>query len=204
MNSSSSSSNIVTPLFIESVISRRFHFTITDLSLDDTTEFHSFVENKVKNELEGNCIDEGFVRPNTIKVITISSGLLNRSQVSYDIIFRCEIFHPVIDSVLSCRAISATRAGIRAISSDDETSPFIAFITREHNLKEKDYSKTEENHIFLASVIAFRFELNDKRVSVIGKLIKKVSTESEIEEVEKISKPISPKPSKKKTKKEIK
>jgi DNA-directed RNA polymerase subunit E'/Rpb7 len=165
-----------TNLFVESVLSRRLHFLITDLRLNTSDEFQQFVETQAKNEFEGICIDEGYVRPNTLKVVNISSGLLERSKISYDVMFRCEIFRPVADAVISCKAISATKAGIRAMSSSAssvESSPFIAFITREHNVKEKDYLKTEKDETFLASILAFRFELNDKNVSIIGKFLKK-------------------------------
>lgn len=162
-----------TNLFIESVLSRRLYLLITDLLIDDADAFHAFVENKMKNEYEGICIDEGFVRVNTVKVVNISAGMLHRTQIAYDVTFRCEIFRPVNDAIISCKAISSTRAGIRAISAVEEPTPFIAFITREHNMKEREYLKTEQDQTFLASIIAFRFELNDKSVSVLGKFIKK-------------------------------
>jgi DNA-directed RNA polymerase subunit E'/Rpb7 len=166
-------------LFVESVLTRRMHFGITEIQNDD---FHQFIERQAKNKFESICIDEGFVKPNSLKVVTISTGFLNKTKISFDVTFECEIFLPMNDAIINCKAVSCTRAGIRAVSSTEEISPFVAFITREHNLSE--IIKIEKDEKFSAIILASRYELNDKQVSIIGKFIKRKRKEQEDDEEE--------------------
>jgi hypothetical protein len=72
---------------------------------------------------------------------------------------------------LNCIAKNITKAGIRAESSDEQPSPFILFIARDHYYSSDYFNSIEENEKFVARVIAQRFELNDKYVSVIAELV---------------------------------
>ena len=155
-----------TKLFIQSVLSRRLHFSITQLQ---GVNFDTFVQSQAKLQFENVCIDEGFVRPNSLKVISVSTGILNKTKISFEVMFECEIFYPMNEAIIFCKAVSSTKAGVRAISANEDISPFVAFITREHNLNDKDYLKLEKNETFYASILASRYELNDKQVSIIGK-----------------------------------
>ena len=72
---------------------------------------------------------------------------------------------------LNCIAKNITKAGIRAESVDEQPSPFVLFIARDHYFASEYFNSIEENEKFVARVIAQRFELNDKYVSVIAELV---------------------------------
>ena len=72
---------------------------------------------------------------------------------------------------LSCIAKNITKAGIRAESIDEQPSPFVLFIARDHYFASDYFNSIEEDNKFVARVIAQRFELNDKYVSVIAELV---------------------------------
>jgi DNA-directed RNA polymerase subunit E'/Rpb7 len=129
---------------------------------------------KIKDEYEGKCVVEGYIQPGSCVIKGYSSGLLKSNYVIYEVIFECLSCFPVQGMLIECVAINITKAGIRAeINTDKKPSPAVVFITRDHNYNIDEFSKIKEGDIFMARVIGQRFELNDKFVSIIAKLITK-------------------------------
>jgi len=129
------------------------------------------LETTISRMVGGKCILEGFVKPNSVRVITFSSGLIKSDKVIFDVVFNCEVCHPVAGMTLSCVAKNITKAGIRAESADEQPSPFILFVARDHYYASEYFNSIEENDKFMARVIGQRYELNDKYVSIIAELI---------------------------------
>jgi hypothetical protein len=119
----------------------------------------------------GKCIVEGYVKPGSIRVITFSSGIVKGENIVFDVVFNCDVCFPVAGMNLNCIAKNITKAGIRAESVDEQPSPFVLFIARDHYYSNEYFNSIEENERFIATVIAQRFELNDKYVSVIAQLV---------------------------------
>jgi DNA-directed RNA polymerase subunit E'/Rpb7 len=132
---------------------------------------HQTIEKTIASMVEGKCMVEGFVKSNSVKVITFSSGIVKGDSVLFDVVFECEVCFPVAGMLLNCVAKNITKAGIRAESSDETPSPFILFVARDHFYANDYFNWIEENEKFVARVIAQRFELNDKYVSVFGELV---------------------------------
>jgi hypothetical protein len=73
---------------------------------------------------------------------------------------------------INCIAVNITKsAGIRAEIADISPSPAVIFITRDHHYNDDYFSQIKEGDRFSATVIGQRFELNDKFISIIAKLI---------------------------------
>ena len=73
--------------------------------------------------------------------------------------------------LFNCVAKNITKAGIRAESVEDKPTPFVLFIARDHFYESEYFNSIEENEKFTAKVIAQRFELNDKYISIIAELV---------------------------------
>ncbi len=129
------------------------------------------LENTIAKMVGGKCIVEGYVKPGSIRVITFSSGIVKGENIIFDVVFNCEVCFPVAGMNLNCIAKNITKAGIRAESSDEQPSPFVLFVARDHYYASEYFNSIEENEKFIATVIAQRFELNDKYVSVIAQLV---------------------------------
>ena len=129
------------------------------------------LETTITKMVAGKCIVEGYVKPGSIRVITFSSGVVKGDKVIFNVVFNCEVCYPVSGMNLNCIAKNITKAGIRAESSDEQPSPFILFIARDHYYASEYFNSIEENEKFVARVIAQRIELNDKFVSIIAELV---------------------------------
>ena len=130
------------------------------------------IAQKMIANFEGKCVVEGFIKPGSINIVTHSSGLISGDNVSFEVVFQCNICFPVEGMVINCVAKNITKAGIRGESSDEQPSPFIVFIARDHHHMNEQFTGIKENDKFSVRVIGQRFELNDKFVSIIGELKK--------------------------------
>jgi len=132
---------------------------------------HQTVERTIAAMVEGKCIVEGFVKTGSVRVITYSSGLVKSDSVLFNVVFECSVCYPVAGMLMNCIAKNITKAGIRAESSEETPSPFVLFIARDHYYASDYFNSIEEKEKFTARVIAQRFELNDKYVSIIAELV---------------------------------
>jgi DNA-directed RNA polymerase subunit E'/Rpb7 len=131
------------------------------------------IEQNVSANFEGKCIVEGYVRIGSSKIITYSSGVISRGiNISFEVVFECDVCFPVEGMLISCIAKNITKAGIRADSADEEPSPVVVFVAKDHNYNNDAFSEVKEGDKFNVRVIGQRFELNDKYVSIIGELVK--------------------------------
>tara|TARA_B100001769_G_C22112500_1_gene602363 strand:+ start:4050 stop:4784 length:735 start_codon:yes stop_codon:yes gene_type:complete len=127
------------------------------------------LENIIRFEYEGKCISEGYVKPNSTKILTYSSGLVNSDSIIFEVVLECMICLPVEGMHINCNIKNITRAGIRA-ETEESPSPIVVFVARDHSTNSK-YNNLVENQEIIVRVIGQRFELNDKYISIIAELI---------------------------------
>lgn len=128
----------------------------------------------ISTQIENKCTVDGFVHPNTCKILSHSSGLLQGPNVVFDVAYSCSVFLPCEGAILVCRVKSVTSAGILAgINGASVVNPVIVYILREHHASDSDkyFISIRPDAVVRVKVIGHRFELNDKHVSVIGELI---------------------------------
>jgi DNA-directed RNA polymerase subunit E'/Rpb7 len=148
------------------MLSEKLHITFKDIN----SKINTNLENLIKNKVEGICIDEGFVKPNSVKLISYSSGELFANNVAFDIVYECLVANTVESMTFDCIVKSITKVGIRA-EINESVSPFVVFIARDHHFDNELFSKINENDIINVRVLGQRYELNNKFISVIAELI---------------------------------
>jgi len=161
--------NKITSIYSRCLITRKIVLPITSIgkNLKET------IEENIRGNFEGKCMIEGFIKPDSTKVITYSSGIIYRgSSISFEVVFECEVCFPVEGMLISCLAKNITKAGIRADSANDFPSPVVVFIAKDHHYNVGHFNDVKEGDKINVRVIGQRFELNDKFVSVIGELVK--------------------------------
>jgi DNA-directed RNA polymerase subunit E'/Rpb7 len=131
------------------------------------------IEENIKASFEGKCIVEGYIKTNSSKIVTHSSGLITKGNlISFEVVFECDICFPVEGMLVPCIAKNITKAGIRAESASDVPSPIVVFVTKDHHYNSVYFSEVKEGDKINVRVIGQRFELNDKYISIIGELVK--------------------------------
>lgn len=135
-------------------------------------DIYNILEAKIKNFNENKCIKEGFIKNNSVKLLTYSSGELFGNKVLFECVFECLITNPVESTLINCVAKSLTKVGVRAeLELEDGSSPYIIFIARDHHYNNEMFSQIKENDILQVRILGQRYELNDKFISIIAELI---------------------------------
>jgi DNA-directed RNA polymerase subunit E'/Rpb7 len=134
---------------------------------------NEIIEENVKFLFEGKCLAEGYIKPESSKIITYSSGSIERGNIiSFIVVFECDICFPVEGMIIPCVAKNITKAGIRAESANKFPSPIVVFIAKDHHFNLPQFSEIKEGDNINVRVIGQRFELNDKYISIIAELVK--------------------------------
>ena len=152
-------------LYTNSLLTRRVQLGISSI----TQELDKHILRELTNSLEGKCVMEGYIRPSSIKIVSKSGGLLDKNNVLFDIVLSCDVCLPSEGMILDCVAKNITKAGIRAEIREDP-SPVVIFISRDHNYMSKYFGSIKEGQSIQVKIIGFRFELNDRYISIIADL----------------------------------
>ena len=160
---------ILSSIYSRAIITRNVTLSINVIGKN----LKQVIEEYISFNYEGKCIVEGFIKPNSTKIINYSSGTIKRGNyVSFDVVFECELCFPVEGTIIACIAKTNTKAGITAESVDEKPSPIIVFIARDHHYSSSYFNEIQEGDKINIKVIGQRFELNDKYISIIGELMK--------------------------------
>ena len=155
-------------IYIRSLLTQKIVLDYIDVNL----ELFNKLEHKIKKLNEGKCVKEGYVKNNSVKLLTYSSGELFGNKLLFECVFECLITNPVESMIINCITKSITKVGVKAeLIVDDNISPYIIFIARDHHYNNETFSQIKENDILQVRIIGQRYELNDKFISVIAELI---------------------------------
>jgi len=138
---------------------------------DVAKNIDKIIKTNIVYNFEGKCVVEGFVKPNSVIILTYSSGIVKGINVIFEVVFECQVCCPVEGMLVDCIAKNITKAGIRGESASETPSPIVVFVARDHQYSNAYFSAIQENDVFTARVIGQRFELNDKYVSIIAEAI---------------------------------
>ncbi len=131
------------------------------------------IEEYVRDHFEGKCIVDGYVKPQSSKVVRYSSGVIDRgNRVVFDIMFECDICLPVEGMTMSCVVKNVVKAGVRAEIANEVPSPVVVFVAKDHHYNLPAFNDIQVGDVITVKVIGQRFELNDKYVSVIGEFVR--------------------------------
>tara|TARA_B100001142_G_scaffold168804_1_gene168482 strand:+ start:63 stop:584 length:522 start_codon:yes stop_codon:yes gene_type:complete len=162
------SNPVVKGIYIKNILTRKIQLSFSMLG----NNIKDLLQQKLKREYEGKCIKEGFLKSNSINIITYSSGVIKGNNVLFDVAFNCLICKPVEGMRIKVSVKNVTKAGIRA--EYKEPTPIVVFISRDQSYDDEIFSSIKENDDIYIKVIGIRYELNDTFISIIASIDKKI------------------------------
>ena len=154
-------------IFMKNVLSRRVILPFYSVG----SNIRENIKKKLEENLYNKCTKEGYIKNKSIMILSYSSGIIEGDSVIFDVMFECDICHPVEGQLIKCQVKNITRAGIRAIyNTKDIKSPITIFVARDHHYNNEEFSKITESQDITIQVIGIRYELNDETISVLGEL----------------------------------
>jgi DNA-directed RNA polymerase subunit E'/Rpb7 len=127
------------------------------------------IETYFKKKVEGICIDEGYVKPESIKILKKSVGMLLGSRftgdISYEVAYTADICNPVIGNLMDCKVKFINKLGILG-----HNGPITIIIGKQFHNNDDEINNIKENDIIKVEVIDKKFSLNDKEIKIVAKL----------------------------------
>lgn len=132
------------------------------------TNIDIYINDYIKKSVEGLCVDEGYIKPDTVSILKKSVGSLLGSNftgdITYDIAYTAQVCNPVIGNVIECKIKFVNKMGILA-----SNGPITVIIGRQFHLN-NELDKISRDDIIKVEVVAKTFSLKDKEIKVVAKL----------------------------------
>jgi single stranded DNA-binding protein len=153
-------------VYLQSVLTMKVIVAITSVGKNMKQNLERIISKKT----EGKCIAEGFIRPNSVKVIRYSSGTINNENIEFQTVFECMVCHPVEGMLIECDTKTITKAGIHAEVTDESTAFFIVQGALNATKATVDGRNITEYSIRLSRLTPCTSDLNINRVNLVGRL----------------------------------
>jgi DNA-directed RNA polymerase subunit E'/Rpb7 len=131
--------------------------------------FPAYIEKILKNNVEGRCIKEGYVVPNTVVILKRSIGNMNNNQfngnIMFDITIGAKVCNIPVNSVIKASVKKINKLGILA-----ELGPLMIIVPKEIHQDKEPFLKINIGDEIDLLVIGKTFHLNSNVISIYAKL----------------------------------
>ena len=175
----------------------RFKTSVQLAPTDLHDDFDVVILGKLQRNLEGVCSRYGYIKPGSLEIIKRSAGKLMKQHfngyVYFTVVCKGDVCNPAKDTVVEATVVNKNALGILAESHiDDSKTAVLDIIVPKKTagiVSEIDVDSISIGDKIFVMVIGKRFQLNDTKISIIGKVVRDpkdapVGPESVVEEGE--------------------
>lgn len=102
-------------LYIPTTLTARINLACSEIKHN----ISDILERKLKDRLQGKCIGHGYIKPGSVRLVQKSKGIVrpahSNGQITYDVVYRADLYVPVIGSVVKAKIRNNNKVGILAI-----------------------------------------------------------------------------------------
>lgn len=175
-------------IFITSLLTDTIRLAPNEL----TNKYRDLLLNIIKKRCEGVCSKHGYIRPDSIEIVKVSAGNVRMVSLNGDVIFtiqyKADVCNPAVGTLVRATVANINKFGILAetyipIINDSGTTtntPVISIIVTKQGVGivgNVNLDKIKIGDEVNIEILGRKFELNDKKISAIGKI---VQTEGDI------------------------
>lgn len=145
----------------------------------------------IQIKFEGKCSHHGYIRPGSISIYKYSMGKVVavslNGDISYNVQFYADVCNPSPGSVLKAKVVNTNKFGILAecsISYKGNNVPVLEVIVLKNTGElppDIDIESIKTNDMILIEVQGKKHTLNDKKISVVGKIVSNKNGNTKLE-----------------------
>ena len=140
----------------------------------------------MKDKVEGKCDSIGYIKPDSVQVISRSMGEILQGQFNGSCVFyvkySVDVCAPVEGMKVKCVVLNINKMGILCELSDVKPSPLNLILAKQHHMKNPKFEKIKINDIIDVEIVGVKIEYNEESILCIGVLYNKELNDDESEE----------------------
>jgi hypothetical protein len=175
----------------------RFRTSVQLAPVDLIADFQQAIIDKVRSSLEGVCSRYGYIRPGSINIVKRSAGSFVKQHfnghIKFEMICRAEVCNPTIGSVFQAIVKNKNALGVHAESHSitnngkEETVLDIIIPKRSVGIVSLvDLEELQNGDKIFVEVLGKRYQLNDKKISIIARAIREPKTVEQLRAEEEV------------------
>lgn len=142
---------------------------------------------ELQNKFEGKCSYHGYIKPSSISIFKYSMGQIQafslNGDVVYNVQYHCEVCNPSLGSIVQAKVVNMNKFGILAECSiviKDMNVPILDIIVTKNTIdslkvNEVAVDELKKGDDIYIEVLGKKYELNDKKISVVGRIVKNIT-----------------------------
>lgn len=152
---------------VQSIFETKVALTAKDLS-KDIESIDKLLEEKIKTQYEGKCSRNGFVLPNSVKLLSRSAGLIEKGRFTGDILFHAEaestVLQPPDGYVLEGEVIRKNKMGIYVNYRD----AIRVIVPRDLHIGDEEFDEVQVGEVVRVEIKKSRYQVNDTSILSVG------------------------------------
>jgi ribA/ribD-fused uncharacterized protein len=141
--------------------------TAKDLS-KDIESIDKLLEEKIKTQYEGKCSRNGYVVPNSVKLLSRSAGLVEKGRFTGDILFYAEaestVLQPPDGYKLEGEVIRKNKMGMYVNYKD----AIRVIVPRDLHIGDEEFDEVQVGEIVKVEIKKSRYQVNDTSILSVG------------------------------------
>jgi len=130
---------------------------------------------KLKKKVEGKCIKEGFIVPDSVIIQTRSLGMINNASfdgmTTYKVTFSCNVCNPLIGQIVQCKVGNIDKTQVICYIGDPQLSPVEIYLFKQHHIGNEDYMSLKNGDIINAKIAGSKWEFESVQIISIAQLV---------------------------------
>jgi DNA-directed RNA polymerase subunit E'/Rpb7 len=137
--------------------------------------FKDHIIKRLKDSFEGKCSKHGYIKTNSIEVYKIAPGNVElislNGSIVYDVYYYAEVCNPVVGSIIKSQVTNVNKFGILA-----EVQPILEIIIAKNSVNIQsdpniNLDVIKPGDMISIEIVGKKFELNDKKISIVGRVV---------------------------------
>ena len=146
-------------------------------SSDINHNINNIILNKLKKKVEGKCIKEGYIRKNSVKILSRSLGVMNNSNfdsgVHYVVLYSADVCNLTNGQVIEAEVDNIDKSQVICYLGNSYDSPIEVYMFKHHHVGNSEFANLNKNDIVKIEISCSKYDFNDTQIVAIGKYISK-------------------------------
>ena len=157
----------------ELFISTKIKSSVSVEPKDLNNNLNRKIVSKIRNDVEGKCIKNGYVKKNSVRLVKRSLGESLTSQFNGCTIFHIEylvdLCNPLEGASITCEVLNINKMGVLA-GIDDADAPLNILLAKQHHIENAEFEDLKVGDSINIKVLGKKYEFGDSQISIIGLL----------------------------------